>query len=96
MIHITGPQCNGGTWEEMHTCCTQSSPCGLGQGDCDLDTDCKNDLICGGMGGGNGNNCMKLCENCPGFYQGSECCREPGMYHKSLLMIYFIIIIVDK
>ena len=28
-------------------CCTSSSPCGLGKGDCAIDYDCAGDLVCG-------------------------------------------------
>ena len=28
-------------------CCTPSSPCGQGKGDCDNDDDCAGDLVCG-------------------------------------------------
>ena len=62
----------------MSNCCSQNITCGLGQGDCDRDTDCKDDLICGYIGGGEGNNCVKRCDDCPGWYSGAECCREPG------------------
>ena len=31
----------------MRDCCTPQKPCGLGGGDCDVDQDCKGDLICG-------------------------------------------------
>ena len=29
------------------SCCTSDSPCGLGEGDCDSDSDCAGDLTCG-------------------------------------------------
>ena len=28
-------------------CCSDSQPCGLGGGDCDVDQDCQGDLVCG-------------------------------------------------
>ena len=28
-------------------CCTSSNPCGVGEGDCDSDSECNADLICG-------------------------------------------------
>ena len=28
-------------------CCTSSSPCALGEGDCDNDSDCNGNLVCG-------------------------------------------------
>ena len=35
-------KCTGGD-----DCCTQDNPCGLGEGDCDHDSDCKPGLYCG-------------------------------------------------
>ena len=35
------------------TCCTSSNKCNVGEGDCDHDSDCVGDLICGA------NNCAK-------------------------------------
>ena len=29
------------------SCCTSDSPCGVGEGDCDSDSDCAGDLTCG-------------------------------------------------
>ena len=60
----------------MKDCCSQGVPCGLGQGDCDQDTECKDDLICGGIGGGDGNNCGH-----DFLYATAECCRKPGKSH---------------
>lgn len=34
------------------TCCSASEPCGEGEGDCDLDEDCRGGLICGQNVGG--------------------------------------------
>ena len=28
-------------------CCSVDQPCGLGQGDCDMDSECHGDLVCG-------------------------------------------------
>ena len=56
----------------MKECCSQGIPCSLGQGDCDTDAECENDLLCGSEGQGEGSNCG------PKFYETAECCRKPG------------------
>ena len=57
----------------MRQCCTEHGPCGLGEGDCDKDSECEGDLVCGTHGGGKGENCG------PSFlYDTAECCRAPG------------------
>merc|ERR1712130_438598 len=49
------------------SCCTSSSPCELGQGDCDSDNDCAGLLVCG-------------IDNCAQFYHlavpSYDCCTE--------------------
>ena len=55
------------------SCCTKDKPCGLGEGDCDYDSDCKNDLKCGK------DNCKK-CEkgtDCGLFDDTDDCCIQP-------------------
>ena len=49
------PALNGGT------CCIPSAPCGLWLGDCDRDTDCAGDLVCG-------------TDNCPAGSATMDCC----------------------
>ena len=49
-------------------CCTSSKPCGIGEGDCDSDSGCNGDLICGS-------------DNCQSLYSGwssstFDCCIE--------------------
>ena len=49
------------------SCCTSSSPCTLGEGDCDYDIDCFNRLACG-------------TDNCgPSFPTGFDCCDFPSV-----------------
>ena len=57
------PHCYGGD-----TCCTAANQCSIGEGDCDADTDCKGNLVCG-------------MDNCDGmdFDMTDDCCTEPGM-----------------
>ena len=52
---------NSETWE----CCTDSKPCGLGEGDCDNNEDCLGNLLCGK-------------DNCsPPFHEDADCCYDP-------------------
>ena len=44
------------------TCCTSSSQCGHGEGDCDYDSDCAGDLVCG-------------TNNCADGVSGLDCCE---------------------
>ena len=45
------------------SCCTESNQCGVNEGDCDSDVDCKGDLVCG-------------IDNCngPNFDSTDDCC----------------------
>ena len=63
------PALNGGS------CCTPAAPCGLWLGDCDRDTDCAGDLVCG-------------TDNCPAGSSTMDCCvgnravkRTFAMFH---------------
>ena len=60
-------QCRG-TWND---CCTSTTPCVLHDGDCDDDSQCVGDLVCGR------NNCGV------GFPKGADCCMKKGikLYH---------------
>ena len=43
-------------------CCSSSNPCDLNQGDCDNDSECSGDLVCGK-------------DNCPfPFPSDADCC----------------------
>ena len=54
-------------------CCTSSNPCGLGEGDCDDDSECSGSLICGGPNGNEGDNC----DTSLGFESAWDCCVYP-------------------
>ena len=40
-------RCNGTLNEITSSCCSNKNPCSKGKGDCDSDSDCKGNLICG-------------------------------------------------
>merc|ERR1712088_208135 len=66
---IIGSQikCNG-----ADNCCTAERPCGRNEGDCDSDSDCVGDLMCGA------NNCLDIAENQgKGFDSNDDCCYSP-------------------
>jgi len=44
-------------------CCTDDNPCGIGDGDCDYDSHCARDLVCGES-------------NCKGFGEADDCCMQ--------------------
>merc|ERR1712079_393174 len=46
------------------SCCNNSTPCGLGQGDCDYDSDCAGNLVCG-------------YDNCAAGSPSLDCCVAP-------------------
>ena len=50
-------------------CCSKGIAagfCGVGEGDCDEDSDCAGSLVCGS-------------DNCP-WGDGDDCCMHPGMH----------------
>ena len=49
-------------------CCTTQTPCALGDGDCDYDSECEAGLVCGI------NNCEQASGNYPAEY---DCCTTP-------------------
>jgi len=44
-IEAEGPRCSISKYD--WSCCSTASPCGLHQGDCDADSDCAGELVCG-------------------------------------------------
>lgn len=44
-IEAEGPRCSISNYD--WGCCSTASPCGLHQGDCDADSDCAGELVCG-------------------------------------------------
>ena len=73
-------KCSGiGDWStgannENWACCTESSPCGLGKGNCNSDDGCLSNLRCGS-------------NNCPNhFHSDADCCSlNKGMssFHRN-------------
>merc|ERR1712098_973847 len=50
------------------SCCSSSNTCGVGEGDCDRNSDCRPGLVCGT------NNCRKFV---PGAQSMADCCEKP-------------------
>ena len=47
-IMLGNPECNPKSWTSYDgSCCTVDKPCGIGEGDCDLDSECIGALVCG-------------------------------------------------
>jgi hypothetical protein len=55
------------TDENTWSCCSATKQCPVNKGDCDINDDCKDDLICGI------NNCQSLNPGEP-FPSGADCC----------------------
>ena len=54
------------SFSTYHGCCTDTTPCGRGDGDCDLDSHCRGYLKCG----------TDNCEQKTGSYpEGYDCCE---------------------
>ena len=79
MISVGNPKCNPNTWEAYNNeCCSIDEPCGVGEGDCDLDEECHGDLVCGK------NNCRR---DGTGFTVFSDCCELPPETTRSGLIL---------
>ena len=52
---------------DQGTCCQPDNKCGEGEGDCDYDEDCTEDLVCGN------NNCRKWNPSAPDTL---DCCQK--------------------
>ena len=63
------PALNGGS------CCTPAAPCGLWLGDCDRDTDCAGDLVCG-------------TDNCPAGSSTMDCCVGNRAVKRTFVMFH--------
>merc|ERR1711936_394878 len=59
----------GGRNIDKGICCSQETPCKLGEGDCESDNDCQADLVCGN------NNCKEFSAY---FHEKDDCCVSPG------------------
>ena len=53
-------------------CCSTSSKCDEGEGDCDKDSHCEGTLKCGK------NNCRELYPDDDSIYKRLDCCYNPG------------------
>ena len=64
LLILVTASCNGGSHAKIGSCCTANNPCEVNQGDCDIDEDCKGNLICGS-------------DNCgPSFtWSYTDCCK---------------------
>ena len=66
---VGNPNCNLNTWESYNNeCCSTEKPCGLGEGDCDVDEECIGNHVCGE------NNCR---QDGSGFTAQADCCQLP-------------------
>ena len=69
---ISGPTCDGIPSTDW-TCCSVANPCDVGEGDCDNDSECVNDLVCGynncqpGVSGSNWNSVADCCQGAPHY-----------------------------
>ena len=62
---LLGEVCNA-IDDNVYTCCSASNQCDRNQGDCDSDSECSGDLICGS------NNCKSP------FPIDADCCEAAG------------------
>ena len=63
--------CNAILGMDNHSCCTSSYPCVTGEGDCDSDSDCAGDLVCG----------TDNCRNFDSAYTAEADCCTLGKNH---------------
>ena len=64
-LSVGNTNCNEGEKLQIKDCCTESSPCDEGQGDCDNDKECKGNLVCG----------KNNCDNLKFPWRGTDCCE---------------------
>jgi len=75
-VGVGNPKCNPNTWEGYNNeCCSVEEPCGLGEGDCDIDDECYGHLVCGK------NNCRR---DGTGFTIFADCCQPPEEATRSI------------
>ena len=60
------PRCQGRNLDK-EKCCTEEHPCQEGEGDCDNNDECKDDLVCGD------NNCKQFGDF---YHEKDDCCVE--------------------
>ena len=54
----------------MEECCHEKFPCSKGQGDCDTDSECEGNLVCG----------TDNCDQTQFLWSGADCCKDWGTY----------------
>ena len=74
---LKGPRCNGYPETDWY-CCSEDKPCNIGEGDCDTDNDCMNDLICGNTGDDSNNCKIQFPYTGSSWIKTADCCIEPG------------------
>ena len=63
--------CNGGSKKQIQHCCASARPCKENQGDCDNDSQCEGNLVCGK------NNCGRSFT-----WKWADCCMAAGKTSK--------------
>merc|ERR1712142_601095 len=58
------PRCRGRNFDQ-EKCCTDDKPCDVGEGDCEDNDECKDDLVCGN------NNCKQFGDY---YHEKDDCC----------------------
>ena len=58
--------CNEGMTQDIKACCSISNPCFEGQGDCDDDSECLGNLVCG----------SENCDNSKFPSISTDCCES--------------------
>merc|ERR1712038_1610548 len=71
-------RCGGRNIDEG-LCCSQETPCDLGEGDCESDNDCQGDLVCGN------NNCKQFAAY---YHKKDDCCVKPEISKAAITSIY--------
>ena len=73
-----GTNCRGNPSTDWN-CCSEAFPCRLGGGDCDDDSQCEGDLVCGA------DNCLRdFSSNGSNWLMGADCCRGNMRMYSSL------------
>jgi hypothetical protein len=61
-FNTLGKNCDGVNYDGE--CCSVAAPCAINEGDCDRDSECQGNLVCGS-------------NNCPApFPKGADCCES--------------------
>ena len=67
------PKCNAKTWDTYsNACCSEQEKCGVGEGDCNSDSECLGSLVCKYNG----------CPANQGFHKRASCCEQPSGTYK--------------